>query len=712
MRRFALALGLLSLLPGMALAAAGAGDDVADRVLGQIDLLHIQANFVDGRGFNTPMGVAVDRSVSPNRVYVADAGNQRVLGWSDVEAFLARRPADLVLGQKDVYGLIDPPPPGCPSVTPAADNFCWPQSLAVDRAGNLYVADFYNTRVLEFDRPFESDRTADRVFGPPDFTSRGQNFLPNGLALDPAGNLWVVISRGFLSDQIVRFDRPLTGDPGVDGRLTIGRGCGLDGLAFDRDGRLYTDCPRRSTLFVYEPPFADNEPPARRIPGIWTESLAVDDQGFLYWGPQSSCLQRALTPLGPLPGPGQCWADHSAGDGGMAFDAAGRLLLVSGYHSILVLPRGGGTPRVVGQPNALVAENYPSPNRVDRIGLSTPRAVAVDRSVTPNRLYVLDAGNHRVLGWRDAAGFANAQPADLVIGQPSPFGFDCLGGRAGMCIAFPFGGNVHEALGLAVDAHGNLYVSDTENNRVLELDSPFTTDTLADRVFGQPSFDKTDCGSFRTGLCEPGPLAVGADGALFVADLLNNRVVVYRHPLDSPAQSDLVVGRPGCDETPGPANLCFSVPTCSFPSCDEIFFVTNAGLALDAAGNLWVSDSVRHRVLKFTDPLRSDQRADLVLAGSAPGADGDCFPQASAGVLCDPGALAVSPSGTLFVSDSKAVLEIPTANPTLPAGHVFTLDPTGIVSTPAPGLAFDDLGNLYVADQGGNRLLAFDRPES
>jgi DNA-binding beta-propeller fold protein YncE len=691
--------------------AAGAGDDVADRVLGQIDLFHTQANFVDGRGFDNPMGVAVDRSVSPNRVYVADTANHRVLGWSDIDAFLARRPADLVLGRKDVYGFCLPTAPGCTSATLSAETLCEPQALAVDRAGNLYVADFCNQRVLEFDRPFESDRTADRVFGSPDFTTRGQDFLVYGLALDAAGNLWVALSRD-RADEILRFDRPLTDDPGADGRLTVSDGCFVSGLAFDRDGRLYTDCPNLSTLLVYEPPFADDEPPARRIDGIWSFNLQVDEQGFLYWLPGNSCLQRAPAPIvGPIPEPGQCWSAQAPGDGGMAFDAAGRLLLAAGYvHSVLAFPRDGGTPRVVGQPNALVAQNYPAADRVDRIGLSAPRAVAVDRSVTPNRLYVLDAKNHRVLGWRDAAGFANAQPADLVIGQPSPFGFDCRGGRAGMCIAFPFGGNVHEALGLAVDAHGNLYVSDTENNRVLELDSPFTTDTLADRVFGQPSFDKTDCGSFRTGLCAPGPLAVGADGALFVADLLNNRVVVYRHPLDSPAQSDLVVGRPGCYKTPGPANLCFSVPTCSFPSCDEIYFVTNAGLALDAAGNLWVSDSVRHRVLKFTDPLRSDQRADLVLAGSAPGADGDCFPQSSAGVLCDPGALAISPSGTLFVSDSRAVLEIPTANPTLPAGHVFTLDSTGIFSTPAVGLAFDDLGNLYVADQGGNRVLAFDRP--
>jgi sugar lactone lactonase YvrE len=707
-------------LPAAAVGAAG--DDLADRVLGQIDFLHTQANFVDGRGFNNPMGVAVDRSVSPNRVYVADTNNYRVLGWSDIDAFLARRPADLVLGQETVYDTFSPPAyPRCSPLPATADTFCSPQKLAVDRAGNLYVTDFYNSRVLEFDRPFDKDRVADRVFGPPDFTTRGTDFLPYDLALDAAGNLWVAISRGGPPDRIVRFDNPLHSDPGVDGQLTPTGGCLIRGLAFDKDGRLYTDCPESSTLLVYEPPFADDEAPSRRIVGLWTQSLTVDDHGFLYWV-ASPCLQRARTPLGPNVGIGYCWSTEAHGEGELAVDSSGRLLLAADYvHSILVYPRSGapagGTPRIVGQPNTLHREESVPPDRVDLIGLSSPRAVAVDRSVTPNRLYALDAANNRVLGWQDAAGFANARPADLVIGQTSPFGFDCQAGRSGICTAIALSnGNVHASLGLAVDAHGNLYVSDTENNRVLELDSPFTTDTLPDRVYGQPSFDANACGSFKTGLCAPGPLALGPDGALFVADLLNNRVVAYRHPLDSPVQSDLVIGRPGCDKTPSPANLCFSVKTCTFPSSDYTSFVTNAGLAVDGAGNLWVSDSVRRRILMFADPLHGDQRADLALSDPAPppGQGQPCGARVLSGMPCHPGALAFSPAGTLFAADSGLVLEIPTPHPVLPAAHVLGTEPPspeGGVTFVASGLAFDAQGNLYLSDQTGNRVLAFDRPE-
>ena len=44
--------------------------------------------------------------------------------------------------------------------------------------------------------------------------------------------------------------------------------------------------------------------------------------------------------------------------------------------------------------------------------------MAIDTSATPNRLYVADDDNNRVLGWNDAASFANGAAADLVIGQP------------------------------------------------------------------------------------------------------------------------------------------------------------------------------------------------------------------------------------------------------------------------------------------------------
>src|SRR5260370_33356903 len=54
---------------------------------------------------------------------------------------------------------------------------------------------------------------------------------------------------------------------------------------------------------------------------------------------------------------------------------------------------------------------------VTQAGLCGPLSVAIDKSVSPNRLYVVDNGNNRILGWHDVTALANGAPADLVIGQ-------------------------------------------------------------------------------------------------------------------------------------------------------------------------------------------------------------------------------------------------------------------------------------------------------
>ena len=75
----------------------------------------------------------------------------------------------------------------------------------------------------------------------------------------------------------------------------------------------------------------------------------------------------------------------------------------------------------------------------------------------------------------------------------------------------------------------------TSNNRVLEYDTPLTTDTVADRVFGQGgSFTSNTCnlgGISASSLCNPYGVAVDAAGRLYVADASNSRVLEYDNPL-------------------------------------------------------------------------------------------------------------------------------------------------------------------------------------
>jgi DNA-binding beta-propeller fold protein YncE len=103
-----------------------------------------------------------------------------------------------------------------------------PTAVTVDRAGGLFVADRENNRVLYFERPFETDVIADRVFGQPDYDTSGPNTggvsarslnRPEGLAIDDAGHLYVADTR---NHRVLRFDRAVASDAVAD--LVWGQG--------------------------------------------------------------------------------------------------------------------------------------------------------------------------------------------------------------------------------------------------------------------------------------------------------------------------------------------------------------------------------------------------------------------------------------------------------------------------------------------------------
>src|SRR5260370_34999027 len=95
---------IVLMIIGAALAVpsiAMQGDTIADRVLGQVDFVHNSPNLVDASGMWSPLSLAIDSSVTPNRVYVSDYANSRVLGYKDVATFVNGGAADLVIGQPD-----------------------------------------------------------------------------------------------------------------------------------------------------------------------------------------------------------------------------------------------------------------------------------------------------------------------------------------------------------------------------------------------------------------------------------------------------------------------------------------------------------------------------------------------------------------------------------------------------------------------------------
>jgi sugar lactone lactonase YvrE len=367
--------------------------------------------------------------------------------------------------------------------------------------------------------------------------------------------------------------------------------------------------------------------------------------------------------------------------------------------------------RVLGQPTftSKVATYSPSG------GLSGPRGVAIDTGVSPNRIYVADSKNHRVLAWADASSFTNGEDAALVIGQPSFTSVTCNSGGVGAA-------SLCSPQAVAVDGVGNLYVADGANNRVLEYDTPFTSDTIADRVFGQfGSFTSVACNTgghvAATTLCGPKGIALDASANLYVADTENNRVVEYDAALTGDTTADFVFGQGSF--TVGQCNGGGAVTANTL--CRPI------AVATDPSDNVYVADTGNNRVLEYGVPLATDRSADLVFGQLGSFTTKGCNRGGviNARTLCGPTGVFVDPSGNAFIADAtnNRLLEYDTPlSLGVRANRVFGQNRSfasrscnsggvGAASLCTPrSAAMDGSRNLYVVDNANNRILEYDDP--
>ncbi len=224
---------------------------------------------------------------------------------------------------------------------------------------------------------------------------------------------------------------------------------------------------------------------------------------------------------------------------------------------------------------------------------------------------------------------------------------------------------------VALDAKGDVFIDDPGNCRVLEYDAPVHNDPAAHLVFGQNGrFTTNTCNNgnktiSRQSLGRPSAVALDAAGDLFVTDAFNNRVLKYFKPLGAPDGTgdgdtvpDLVFGQPNF--TTGNCSnalngLCFNNPT------GGGVHPGSGGVGVDGSGNLYVADSVNNRVVEYDAPVTNQPTADLVFGGSCLPAPAVTvlppYAQVSASTLCSPGGVALDAQNDLFVADSREGME-------------------------------------------------------
>jgi hypothetical protein len=181
--------------------------------------------------FNSPEGVAAGANGS---VYVSDTGNHVIRMVS------ASGAVSLVAGRSGVNGSADG--------TGGAARFDVPTGLATDQAGNIYVADSYNDMI----RKIAPGGVVTTIAGNPDYygydDGLGTNALfdnPTGVAVDGAGNVYVA-DQDNSTIRLITPNGTVTTVGGVPGDNDFANGVGssalfsyASGVAVDTSSNLY-----------------------------------------------------------------------------------------------------------------------------------------------------------------------------------------------------------------------------------------------------------------------------------------------------------------------------------------------------------------------------------------------------------------------------------------------------------------------------------------
>ncbi|MGA5895272.1 RICIN domain-containing protein [Streptomyces venetus] len=244
--------------------------------------------------------------------------------------------------------------------------------------------------------------------------------------------------------------------------------------------------------------------------------------------------------------------------------------------------------------------------------------------------------------------------------------------------------------GIAVDSAGTLYFSDYNNHRVRKITTDGKISTVAGTGVAGFSGDNGPAASAQ--LNSPRELAVDRAGAVYITDAGNHRV--RKITADGKISTVAGTGTAGFSGDGGPATAA----RLNYP----------LGVAVDSAGALYISDHVNCRVRK----VATDGMISTVAGTGVAGYNGDGGPAVSA-QMKRPYAVAVDGAGDLYVTDAEnhrvrkvaAAGEISTVAGTGTAGFGGDGGPATAARLNFPlGVVVDSAGALYISDYNNHRV--------
>ena len=615
---------------------------------------------------NRPAGIALDTS---GNLFIADFGNDRIRRVDAATGIITTVAGTEARGFFGDNG-------------PATEAQLWlPVGVALDTLGNLFIADFGNDRVRRVDAATGIITTVagtdeDGFSGDDGLAIDAQINLPTGIAVDPSGNVFFADTLNSRI-RVVRGPNPYITPDKVSAKggqeVTIG------GSNFGSDTVVVIAGVIIANVNIIDTQTLNFITPV--LPsGITT--LTVQNRDGLA---QAPFLVEAAS-LSSLPAgyiTTVAGGTTFAGDGGdataaeldfpfsVAMDALENLFIADGFnHRIRRVDAVTGVISTVAGSGQLgfAGDNGPA----TAAQLNRPAGIAVD---TSGNLFIADEFNHRI---------RRVDATTAIITTVAGTDEQGYSGDDGPATA----AQLNRPRGITVDASGNLFIADFDNDRIRRVD---TTTGIITTVAGtdERGFFGDNGPATAAQLNRPAGIAVNASGNLFIGDEFNDRI----RRVD--AATGVITTVAGTDEG-------------GFSGDDapatEAQLNRPVGVVVDASGNLFIADRENNRIRRvdaITGVITTEAGTDEV------GFSGDDGP-ATGALLNRPTGIALDTSGDLFIADfdndrirrvDATTSIINTVAGTGEKGFIGDDGPATAAQLEFPrGIALDALGNLFIAD--------------